>query len=124
MPPKDHDLKYLDMSLEDLELSVGAVLLGEKTFGSKPATDTEKRSIAREWFEHNLPMFRTRLCGDEAFCGKVFGPEQQERNVLLGTIIDTLAAAGGWTVPVAALGAMLIHYGLDRLCGNSNLPAK
>jgi hypothetical protein len=49
----------------------------------------------------------------------LFGKDKQDRNVLFGTVIDTLAKLGGFPVPVAAIAAKLIHYGLEQLCVDS-----
>lgn len=114
MPSAD-DLKYLQMSPHDLDLDIGGSLL-QDTFGAKPATDAEKRSAAVEWFEANLGRFRKGVCGNQVIRSDLFGKDKQERNVLFGTVVDTLAKLGGFPVPVAAIAAKLIHYGLDQLC--------
>ena len=114
MPSAD-DLKYLQMSPHDLELSIGASLL-EDSFGAKPATDAEKRSAAAQWFSANLDRFRHGVCGNHLIRSSMFGKDKQDRNVLFGTVIDTLAKLGGFPIPVAAIAAKLIHYGLDQLC--------
>jgi hypothetical protein len=62
MPSAD-DLRYLRMTPQELELTIGASLL-EDTFGAKPTTDVEKRSAAAEWFHANLGRFRRGLCGN------------------------------------------------------------
>ncbi len=118
MPSAD-DLKYLRMAPQDLELAIGASLL-EDTFGAKPATDVEKRSAAAQWFVANLGRFRQGVCGNQLIRNDLFGKDTQDRNVLFGTVIDTLAKLGGFPVPVAAIAAKLIHYGLDQLCAKAN----
>jgi hypothetical protein len=114
MPSAD-DLKYLQMTPQDLELTIGALLL-EDTLGAKSATDAEKRSAAGEWFAANLGRFRQGVCWNQRIRKDLFGKDKQDRNLLFATVIDALTALGGFPVPVAAISAQLIHYGLDRLC--------
>lgn len=113
--PSTDDLQYLQMSPQDLDLAIGASLL-EDAFGAKPATDAEKRSAAATWFSANLDRFREGVCGSQLIRKDLFGKDKQDRNVLFGAVIDTLAKMGGFPVPVAVLGAKLIQYGLDQLC--------
>ena len=120
MPSAD-DLKYLRMSPHELELAIGGSLV-EDTFGAKPATDAEKRSAATEWFSANLGRFRNGVCGNQLISSQLFGKDKQDRNVLFGTVIDTLARIGGFPVPVAAIAAKLIHYGLGELCSDFKEP--
>lgn len=113
--PSAEDVKFLRMTPQDLDLAIGASLL-EDAFGAKPTTDAEKRSAAMEWFTANLERFRRGVCGNQTIRKVLFGTDKQDRNVLFGTLIDTLSRLGGFPVPVAAIAAKLIHYGLDRLC--------
>jgi hypothetical protein len=115
------DLKYLEMSPHELDLDIGSSLL-EDTFGAKDATDAEKRAAAADWFHANLGRFRNGVCGNQLIRKDLFGDDKQDRNVLFGTVIDTLAKLGGFPVPVAAIAAKLIHYGLDQLCVDTTAP--
>lgn len=56
------------------------------------------------------------MCGNQLIRNELFGKDKQDRNVLFGTVIDTLTKLSGFPIPVAAIAAKLIHYGLDRLC--------
>lgn len=116
--PSDEDLKYLRMSPQELDLAIGASLL-EDAFGAKPATDAEKTSAAAQWYFANLIRFQRGVCGNQLICKQLFGKDKLDRNVLFGTVIDTLAKLGGFPVPVAAIAAKLIHYGLDQLCADA-----
>jgi hypothetical protein len=122
MPSAD-DLKYLQMSPQDLDLTIGASLLDD-SFGAKPTTDTEKRSAAAAWFAANLGRFRQGVCGNHLIREDMFGNDKQDRNLLFGTVIDTLAKLGGFPVPVAVIAAKLIYYGLDHLCMDVKEPGK
>ena len=113
--PSNEDLKYLRMAPDDLDISIGTSLL-EGSLGAKAPTDAEKRSAASQWFAANLERFRKNVCGSELIRKKLFGNNQQDRNILFGTVIDILAKLGGFPVPVAAIAAKLIHYELDQLC--------
>lgn len=121
--PSEEDLTYLRMAPQDLDISIGTSLL-EGTFGAKAATDEEKQSATAQWFAANLERFRKSVCGSDLIRKKLFGKDQQDRNVLFGTVIDTLAKLGGFPVPVAAIAAKLIHYGLDQLCQDKKEKAK
>jgi hypothetical protein len=101
--------------LAQLEIIIGDALLAEE-FGSKEHSDAEKRSVARRWFENNLDAFRRQVCGSSTVVQAAIGPAKKDRNALLGALVDVLGTLYGATVPVAALAAMIVHYGVDRLC--------
>jgi hypothetical protein len=86
-------------------------------FGSKPASDSEKREVARRWFEVQKARLQEVICGNKLIRELLFAKNQQERNVLFASVIDALTCHfGSSPVPVAVISAKLIHYGLDRLC--------
>jgi len=104
----------LAKSPEEIEVLIGEALLADD-FGAKDASDAERRAVARRWFEANLGAFRMLVCGSAALRA-VFGAGKKDRNALLGALADVLGSQYGMTVPVTALSAMIIHYGLDKLC--------
>ena len=103
------------MSADQIEVMIGEALLADE-FGSKDVSDSEKRSIARQWFASNLDRFRDLVCGSDAVRDSVLAPEKKDRNTLLGALIDVLDAQFGVTVPVAALSVMIAYWGVDKLC--------
>jgi hypothetical protein len=109
------DQSFLDMSSDELEVFIGTALLRDE-FGSKDVSDAEKRAVAQRWFSSNLDEFRTAICGSGIIQDKLFGPQHAERNLLFGAVVDALGALRGLPVPVAALSAQVIHYGLRQLC--------
>jgi len=108
--------KVLSMSLEELDLTIGEILIKDE-FGMKSASDAEKRLTARRWFEGNLNRFRTAVCPNAIVRRYLLGQENKTRNELFAAVVGALLKLGGWeTIPVAILSARLINYGLDRLC--------
>jgi hypothetical protein len=105
----------LAKSIDEIEVIVGEALLADD-FGTKDASEAEKRQVARRWFENNLAAFRAHVCGSEVVKQGIAGPAKKDRNALLGALVDVLGSHYGTTVPVAALSVMIIHYGIDRLC--------
>ncbi|MET7367600.1 hypothetical protein ABZS61_17430 [Streptomyces sp. NPDC005566] len=102
------------MSKDDLELIFGEALLADE-FGAKDQSDGEKRAAARRWFQAQLSGLRTLVCQNPSIAGYL-GPEAKDRNALLSVLIDILGSQYGQTVPVAALSAQVLHYGIDKLC--------
>jgi hypothetical protein len=109
-----NDLSLLDRSADEIDLILGEELVADE-FGAKDLTDVEKQATGRRWFASHLGEFRQALCGS-SIRTKVFAPAKSDRNALFAAVVDTLAKAAGWPVPVAVLSAKLIHYGLDQLC--------
>ena len=104
----------LAKSPAEIEILIGEALLADD-FGAKDASEAEKRAVARRWFEANLDTFRALVCGSAALRA-VFGSKKKDRNALLGALADVLGSQYGLTIPVTALSAMIIHYGVDKLC--------
>lgn len=48
---------------------------------------------------------------------KFVGKDKKERNLLIAEALDVVLNGLGVPVPVAALTAKLLHYGVDRMCG-------
>ncbi|MER7623831.1 hypothetical protein [Streptomyces sp. NPDC126503] len=99
---------------DELDLIIGAALLADD-FGAKDYSESEKRAAARRWFRANLAEFRSLVCGNEAV-NRAFSSKNKDRNTLLSALADVLASRYGMQVPVAALSAQLLHFGLEKLC--------
>jgi len=83
----------------------------------KLVSDSEKRLIARRWFNNNLNLFRIGVCSNAVVRNTILGEGNTTRNDLLAAVADALLSLGGLgNVPVVVLSARLIHYGLDKLC--------
>jgi hypothetical protein len=111
------DFSLLDLDSDALYAAIGRAVLATE-LKSKEPSDEESRDVGRAWFEQNLDTFRKAVCTSVAVRRLIFGPGKAERNMLFAAVIDTLAAAGGFQVPVAVVSAQLVHYGLGRLCPN------
>lgn len=105
---------YLAKSPDELDLLIGGALLAEG-FGAKDPSDSDRRVAARRWFQANLSEFRALICGNQAVAA-AFTPSGRDRNALLSALVDVLGSQYGMTVPVTALSAQIIHYGVDKLC--------
>ncbi|MEU5069179.1 hypothetical protein AB0G95_34630 [Streptomyces virginiae] len=112
--PSDHPDTVLSLSQDELELIIGAALLADE-FGAKDQSDGERRAAARRWFLAQLSSLRALVCQHPAIVEHL-GPEAKDRNAVLSVLIDILGSRYGQTVPVAALSAQLLHYGIDKLC--------
>lgn len=106
---------FLRMSEEELDLIIGEALFRD-SLGSKPISDFEKRAGAINWFQANIQRLSDAVCQDKGVINFLVGPERAERNVLFGAVVDALTGVFGGTVPLGALSAKLLHYGVDRLC--------
>ncbi|MEO6731646.1 MAG: hypothetical protein ABIN01_10550 [Ferruginibacter sp.] len=117
MPSKKKEPDYLKMSEQEIDLFIGEALLKD-SMGSAPVSDTEKQIAAQNWFEANLHRFAKAVCEKKGAMNSLIGPEKKERNSLLGAVADVLLKVLGPSgiVPVAALAAKLLHYGIDQLC--------
>ncbi|MFF3340366.1 hypothetical protein [Streptomyces flavidovirens] len=104
----------LAKSPDELDLVLGEVLLADG-FGAKDPSDSEKRAAARRWFQANLAGFRALICGNTAV-KLALSSDNRDRNSLLSALIDVLGSQYGMTVPVTALSAQIVHYGVDKLC--------
>jgi hypothetical protein len=93
---------------------IGEALLAEG-FGAKDPSDSDRRAAARRWFRANLSEFKALICGNQAVAA-AFTPTNRDRNALLSALVDVLGSQYGMTVPVTALSAQIVHYGLDKLC--------
>ncbi|MEV5433187.1 hypothetical protein [Streptomyces sp. NPDC052701] len=105
---------YLAKSSDELDLVIGGALLAEG-FGGKDPSDSDRRVAARRWFQANLSQFRELICGNQTIAA-AFASSGRDRNALLTALVDVLGSQYGMTVPVTALSAQIIHYGVDKLC--------
>jgi hypothetical protein len=111
------DLALLDLDSDALYMAIGRAVLAAELKSKEPG-DEESRDAGRAWFEHNLDAFRKAVCTSIRVRRLIFSPGSVERNMLFAAIIDALAAAGGFQVPVTVVSAQLVHYGLGKLCPN------
>src|SRR3972149_2262987 len=104
----DDTSKVLQMSTDELDLIIGETLLA-KEFGSKPASNAEKRAMARRWFEGNLDRFRNAVCPNALVRAYLLGAQNRTRSELLAAVADALLKLGGWgVIPVVVLSARLM----------------
>lgn len=121
MPTAD-DYAFMEMSSHELDLAIGGELTRDG-LGAKDLSDAEKISAAQRWFDVSRGRLRGQICTDPTIRGTLFGRDKQERNVLFASVFDIVARIGGFPVPVGAITAKLIHYGLDQLCGDGSAEA-
>jgi hypothetical protein len=113
--PDESEFKYLDMNEEELLFIIGESLLQDTLSERTP----DRRSVAqtaRRWFAGNIDRLKKMICENAQVCAQ-FNSDQNDRNVLFGIIFDCLAGTV-WGVPVGALTAQVLVYGLPRLCPN------
>jgi hypothetical protein len=108
---------YLDLSEEELAAELGAQLLGAgRQFGSE---DFERyRALGDRWFREHLGEIRSAVCAD-ARLQALYERGDMNRLVEAATIADALSAMMGG-VPLGAASALVMKYGLSRLCGWSS----
>ena len=111
------DYSLLDLDSEALYTLIGRAVLASELKSAEPG-DEESRSTGRAWFEQNLDTFRRAVCTSVRIRQQVFAPGKVERNMLFATVVDALAAIGGFPVPVMVISAQIVHFGLGRLCPN------
>jgi len=111
---KDIDYGMLSLSTEELELLLGEGLLSDQ-IGSKPIRDKEKKEISQRWFYKKLDLMADILCNDHFVQTEILSKKVTDRNIILSTLVDALSSAFGM-VPISVLAAMLIKYGLEKLC--------
>lgn len=109
-----NDQLFLEMSMKELTALLGEHLLTE-ALGSKPFSDSEKRKAGKNWFKYNIDDLRRIICNNELIQSQLRNGVNKDRNMLFAAVVDIIASSYG-TLPVAALAAMTIHYGIDKLC--------
>ncbi len=111
---------FLEMSSAELDLLLGESLVAEE-FGAKELSAVEKQAAARRWFASHLHDFQQVLCVSPVRTS-IFSADKADRNTLFAAVVDTLGKVTGLPVPVAVLSARIIHYGLDKLCAETEDP--
>ena len=114
MPTTPDD--YLALAPEALDLEIGRALMAGQ-LGAKPVPDAEARAAAARWFEANLARFRGAVCGHPVVQAQLLDKQAQGRNELFAAVADALGKMAGIPgLPILALAAKLLHYGLGQLC--------
>ena len=109
---------YAAMSPEEIDLRLGDALL-KGTLGSKSMSDSEKRKVAHNWFQANMPTFAKAVCTEGNIVNYVTGPQRKERNELIVSLSDALLKAAGVSfavTPVALVAVKIWNHGIDQLC--------
>ena len=109
------ELRYANLSVEELELIVGEYLLTGMSLQAKPRTPRDLRLAAKRWFKITRSDVAKIICGDPTV-KSIVGDGTRDRNALIGAIIDLLQVVIFSSVPAAALATMIVHYGIDKLC--------
>ncbi|RJL35817.1 hypothetical protein [Bailinhaonella thermotolerans] len=107
----------LDLDSDTLYILIGRAVLAAELKSTEPE-DEESRATGRAWFERNLATFRKAVCSSVRIRRQVLAPGKVERNMLFAGLVDALAAAGGFPVPVTVIAAQIVHFGVGRLCPN------
>ncbi len=108
------NVNFLDLSFDELSIIIGNSLT-EEALGSKPLKDSEKMEVGKNWFAANLGKIKELVCNNEIIQQQVFKEGNKERNLLYAAVIDVISSYYG-SLPVSALSAMIINYGLGKLC--------
>ena len=114
--PSAEDFAYLQLTPNELERKVGELLLAGE-LGGKPTRDADKIAAARRWFKTNTEAFAQAVCGNTLITQTLLGADKKERNAIFVAVFDAIARLQGLPIPVAAIAAMILNYGIKRLCG-------
>jgi len=111
----DNDPQLLNKSEQELQMILGAHILGAG-LGGKPPSESDKRKAGSSWFEANLGKLRSVLCGNNAIRDYLSGSNKDMADIF-SKVFDLLLLSTvfhGW--PIGALSALAIRYGLKRIC--------
>jgi hypothetical protein len=111
--PSLDDLRYLDMGEDELLLVIGQSLLSD-TLSERPADNRDVRQSARRWFDQQTLKLKALICDNPGICSQL-SRDKNDRNVLFGILFDALAGTL-WGVPVGALTAQILIFGIAKLC--------
>jgi|ERR1700722_13089630 hypothetical protein len=114
MNPTQADLAFLTMTDDELLLVMGNHLTAG-SFGSKEASDDEKRQMARRWFDAYIEQVRPKICGNSSVRA-LLGKESQDRNGLFCLVFDILISNPHLGVPAGTLASRILNMGLAKLC--------
>lgn len=117
--PSQTDLRYLEMGEQELLSSIGRILLAD-TLSQRPADERDIRLAARRWFDQQLGGLRKIICENPDFRAQL-GPGQNDRNTLFGIVFDILSGpllGRSLDIPVGALTAQVLVYGIPKLCSD------
>ena len=110
------DDAYQLTSLPETELDR---LLGEalyaNDFGAKPPTEAEKVRRAQRWFASQMGEFRRVICGHPIVDRYLQQKDSVERE-LFDAVATALASLTGVPVPISALAAKIVRFGVSNLC--------
>jgi hypothetical protein len=111
-----NDDAYRLTSLSDTELDT---LLGDALyaddFGAKAPTDAEKIRRAQRWFTSQMGEFRRVVCSQRMVQSYLDKKDSAERE-LFDAVVAALASMTGLPVPVSALAAKIVRFGVSNLC--------
>ena len=110
------DSEWQEKSIDELDQLIGQYLLADD-LGFKSFTQKEFRETAQRWFAMRLGEIRKLVCTNPKVQKLLTSKSKQDRNELFCAVVDALLTFAGCDhIPIAALAARLLHYGIDSLC--------
>jgi len=110
------------LSETELDALVGDALYAED-FGAKAPTDAEKIRRARRWFASQMIEFRQVVCTHHIVERYLEKKDSAERE-LFDAVVTALASLSGMPVPVSAVAAKIVRYGVSNLCSGTTVPGE
>ncbi|TAJ96743.1 MAG: hypothetical protein EPO41_05695 [Reyranella sp.] len=102
---------------EDMSVLEAALAQGENVilFGASETPPESDRQLGKTIFEETLADLAAKICSDKRIISILERDRELEEVTLITTILDiVLTSVGG--VPVLVLTAMIVKYGIRRLC--------
>jgi hypothetical protein len=103
----------------ELDALLGDALYAED-FGAKAPTDAEKIRRGQRWFASQLTEFRQVVCTHRIVDRYLEKKDSAERE-LFDAVVTALASLTGIPVPVSALAAKIVRFGVSNLCSGTTV---
>jgi len=111
---------YLNCNIEDIELSIGRIVLASKSSdenGMYPAwiNSTDAKETCEKFIESISEKLKKRICYDHDL-SSVKSQEALNDNIQIALAIATLIEDISGVVQPLMLAALLVKKGIDKLC--------
>jgi hypothetical protein len=112
--PNDLD-QLLSASHEDLLARLGADV---SQLGIRPPSNADLIRAGRRWLTNQRAFLKHAVCRSEQIQRLAASADQHERRVGLVTAIADLLTASLTGLPVITIAVLLVHEGVETLCGD------
>jgi|LSQX01.2.fsa_nt_gb hypothetical protein len=112
---------YLNSSIEDIEMSIGRIVLASKTTGENGMhtawiSVTDAKEACDEFIEDISERLQKRICFDVELSSKK-SQETLNDNIQIALAIAALIKEISGVVPHLMLASLLVKRGIEKLCG-------